>query len=1007
MSSIPVILVCYKRPAHTAQVLRALEKQNIQNLIIFSDAPKTAEDMKGVRQTRLLLENIRWTSPDIIYQQENQGLARSIVAAANYAIQRHDSFILLEDDCVPQPHFYDWFRTCLERYREVPEVFGISGYSIPIPEEIRASYPYDAYFFPRMGSWGWATWKDRWLKDNRNLAQLTMQAIKAGIDLEQGGSDIPNAIGNVLLGLLGDTWTVPWLVNAYLNRGCYVYPTISHIDNIGMDGSGVHCGKTDAYATTLSKERSERFPDRPVFEQRIRALFLAYYNAPRTLDDGTLFNLAKLSVLDSLKASALQNHSEQKRAGAPPLKVVHLASTDFGGAGKAAYRLHQGLRQSGIDSTMLVVTRQSSDPSVRVLPSGQLGELFDCPQEFPANRAYAQKVSEHWSALVSRYPQRDPGMDNFSDDFSEIPLECSREIREADIVNLHWVSGLLNCLNAARALKGKIVVWTLHDMNPFTGGCHYAGECTGYLRNCGSCPMLGSSGDDDISRSIWQFKQYAYGKLDLHPVAPSRWLARVASQSSLLSRFQTRVIPNGFPSRLFAPVPGRAELREGYGIPAGAKVVLFGADSLLIERKGLVYLLQALKSMAQRGIVLALFGRLPEHLRLELELPLINLGFLEDETTLAAHYGMADLFVIPSIEDNLPNTVIEAMLCGVPVVGFDTGGIPDLIEHKKTGYLAPARDVAALAEGIHWCLFHPDAAGMGARSREKALALYSLETQAASYGALYRELLAPQPATKVPTAQHPSVPRISLVIPSYNYGRYLEACLDSILSQNYPNLELIVMDGGSTDNSPAIIQSYRKHLSYSQSRPDAGQYSAIEEGLQRSSGEIMGWLNADDMFHPGAFEVAAGIFSESSEVEWLTGRPNSFDEQGRQKVVLSFLPMTSRAKYLADQELIQQEGIFWRRGLWERSGGYLETNLQLAADLELWARFLRSARLFCVDRLMAGFRDHPLQKSKDKAGYTAEANLVLERERRIFAGEAKPFSPPAPLPILVPAGVAP
>jgi len=244
-------------------------------------------------------------------------------------------------------------------------------------------------------------------------------------------------------------------------------------------------------------------------------------------------------------------------------------------------------------------------------------------------------------------------------------------------------------------------------------------------------------------------------------------------------------------------------------------------------------------------------------------------------------------------------------------------------------------------------------------------------------------------------------PRITLVTPSYNYGRYLEACIDSVLSQNYPNLEYIIMDGGSTDNSVDIIRRYGKHISYWQSAPDGGNYRAIQEGFRRSSGEIMTWLNADDMFHPRAFETVSRIFTESPEVQWLMGRPNSFDETGRQKVILSFLPMNSRAKYLADEELIQQEGVFWRRGLWEKAGGYLQTDLKLAADLELWARFFRHAPLHSVNTLIAGFRDHPLQKSKDKAGYTAEANLVLAREREIFAAEQRRFSPPAPLPILV------
>lgn len=716
-----------------------------------------------------------------------------------------------------------------------------------------------------------------------------------------------------------------------------------------------------------------------------------------------------------------QYDKEHKGAGAKPLKVVHLASTDFGGAGKAAFRLHKGLQAAGIDSTMLVVNRKNIDPSVRILPSGQAGGIIDSPEQYPPNVAYARRVWEHWTAMVSRYPERSPGIEIFSDDYSEIPLECSREIREADIVNLHWVAGLLNCVNAPLALKGKKIVWTMHDMNPVTGGCHYAGECTRYLKSCGSCPMLGSRDDEDISRSIWEFKRYAYGKLDLHPVSPSRWLAAVASQSSLLSPFQTRVIPNGFPTQVFAPFPRREEVRAGYGVPEAAKVVLFGAESLLTERKGFVYLLRALKVMATEGIVFAFFGNLPEEVQLELNLPLINLGFVEDESTLAALYSMADLFVIPSIEDNLPNTVVEAMLCGVPVVGFDIGGIPDMIEHKKTGYLVPPKDVSGLVDGINWCLFHPEASGLGQRCRDKALASYSLEVQAQSYTTLYREILAPAPEQQIPAvlrerapllapsssapppgiSQIQSAVRLSLVIPSYNYGQYLEACIDSILSQNYPNLEFIIMDGGSTDNSLQIIKKYQKHLAYWQSCPDAGQYSAIEEGFRRSTGEIMGWLNADDMFHPGAFSTVSYIFSEDPATEWLMGRPNSFDEQGNQKHVLTFLPMNSRAKYLADEELIQQEGVFWRRGLWERSGAYIEKELLLAADLELWARFFRSATLLSVDALIAGFRDHPLQKSKDKAAYTAEANRVLARERQIFAAEKKRFSPPAPLPFLL------
>lgn len=247
----------------------------------------------------------------------------------------------------------------------------------------------------------------------------------------------------------------------------------------------------------------------------------------------------------------------------------------------------------------------------------------------------------------------------------------------------------------------------------------------------------------------------------------------------------------------------------------------------------------------------------------------------------------------------------------------------------------------------------------------------------------------------------PRLPVISVVIPSYNYARYLTDCLESILSQGYPELELIVLDGGSTDGTVDILRRYRDRIAFWRSAPDGGNYAAIEEGLNRASGDILTWLNADDMFHPGALNLIARVFAANPEVEWLTGRPNSFDEGGRQKHLLSFLPMNSRAKYLANEELIQQEGTFWRRALWLRSGAFIDRSLTLAADLELWARFFRSARLFTVDALVAGFRDHPQQKSKDKVGYTAEADRVLARERELFAAEARPFNPPAPLPILV------
>lgn len=250
-----------------------------------------------------------------------------------------------------------------------------------------------------------------------------------------------------------------------------------------------------------------------------------------------------------------------------------------------------------------------------------------------------------------------------------------------------------------------------------------------------------------------------------------------------------------------------------------------------------------------------------------------------------------------------------------------------------------------------------------------------------------------------------SAPKITVVTPSFNQADYLEECIDSILSQNYPNLEYIIMDGGSTDGSVEIIKKYKKYLAYWQSQPDGGQYAAINEGVHRSSGEIMTWLNSDDKFHPRAFETVANIFMERASVEWIMGRPNGFSPNGVQSWVYDYLPLWSREKYLRKEyrnPYIQQEGTFWRRSLWEKAGAYLRSDLQLAGDLELWTRFFRYAQLYTADAMLAGYRQHPRQKSASfLEEYNREAENILDQERALFNRVPNGMLLPAPPPILL------
>lgn len=230
------------------------------------------------------------------------------------------------------------------------------------------------------------------------------------------------------------------------------------------------------------------------------------------------------------------------------------------------------------------------------------------------------------------------------------------------------------------------------------------------------------------------------------------------------------------------------------------------------------------------------------------------------------------------------------------------------------------------------------------------------------------------------------LPRISIVIVNYNLVGYLETAIRSVVEQEYPNLELIVVDGGSTDGSVEVIGKYAEHISWWVSEADKGQYDAVEKGFSRSTGEIMAWLNSDDRYHHRSLWEVARIFTEFEEVDWLMGFPTEF-EPGGATVHRITLPWArwSRKRYLTyDFQFIQQESCFWRRKLWEKAGGHLSSKLKLAGDLELWARFFRHAKLYSTMTLLGGFRYRGGdQRSRSQMGaYLDEARQVIQRERR-------------------------
>lgn len=231
-------------------------------------------------------------------------------------------------------------------------------------------------------------------------------------------------------------------------------------------------------------------------------------------------------------------------------------------------------------------------------------------------------------------------------------------------------------------------------------------------------------------------------------------------------------------------------------------------------------------------------------------------------------------------------------------------------------------------------------------------------------------------------------PRITIVTPSYNQGAYLEDTIISILSQGYPNLEYIIIDGGSTDHSVEIIKRYEMHLAYWVSEKDNGLYHGIQKGFEKSTGDIMAWINSDDMHHKNSLFTVAELFDSFPEINWLMGKNTFYDEGGRMFVYDDdrFHERWSKWRMFDfDGKFIQQESVFWRRGLWEKAGGYIDEKLSLAGDADLWLRFFRHDKLYSTAFLLSGFRfRNGDQKSKDQFNeYIAEVRSLIRREVKL------------------------
>ena len=399
-----------------------------------------------------------------------------------------------------------------------------------------------------------------------------------------------------------------------------------------------------------------------------------------------------------------------------------------GGAAVAASRLMKALNNNGVKAKMLVRDKESDSLTVVGLPKSPMLHWHFL-----------------WERLVifcrlhfSRKHLFEIDIANTGSDITKL-----REFPEADVIHLHWINqGMLSLNGICKILRsGKPVVWTMHDIWPATGICHLTLGCHYFVNRCANCKYLpGGGGSNDLASRIWQKKQQMQVDENIYYVACSRWLESEAKTSALLKGQKITSIPNPIDTHIYKK-GSKEEARQRLGLPLDKKLILFASQRVTNENKGMSYLVEACKSLGGQYEVMILGGHAEEVVE-QLPMKAYPLGYVNEEQRIVDVYNAADVFVLPSLSENLPNTIMEAMACGVPCVAFKVGGIPEEIDHLKNGYVAAYRDAEDLAKGIAWVLEEADYESLSQQAVHKVMQCYSQQSVAVRYLEVYQQAMA-------------------------------------------------------------------------------------------------------------------------------------------------------------------------------------------------------------------------------------------------------------------------
>ncbi len=419
------------------------------------------------------------------------------------------------------------------------------------------------------------------------------------------------------------------------------------------------------------------------------------------------------------------------------MKIIHLSTSDLnGGAAIAAYRVYKAqFKNSNLDPQFLVQRKKSNDDKVAVAESSSFYKLFS------TFRIWLDELT------IRIFSENSKG--RFTFPFFGQDITQNVALKECDIVNLHWINGAYLSLNSLELLKqlDKPIVWTQHDMWAFTGGCHYTAGCEKFVEHCSNCPKLIFKSENDFSSKIFNKKKAVFDQMNLTIVSSSNWLAEEAMRSELLRTKKSYVIPTPIDFDTYRSI-NTVKARTDLQLPLYKKLVLAGAMNLKDERKGFLYLIQALQIIHDSNIKLCsdielvVFGKLDESVLNKIPFKVHQLGKLNNEEDIVKAYNTADIYLAPSLEDNLPNTIMEAMSCGIPVVAFNVGGIPDMVDDGENGILVELESSQRLANAIEKLLCDENLSKkFSIAARQKILNNFDQKIVAAKYYELYKSIL--------------------------------------------------------------------------------------------------------------------------------------------------------------------------------------------------------------------------------------------------------------------------